>query len=65
MCRWENGGMRLGLRFVKGLRERSAKKIEEQQQRVIPSVSEGPCATHPPRSLATLGMTRVFDENLS
>ncbi|HEX7192395.1 MAG TPA: DNA polymerase III subunit alpha, partial [Thermoanaerobaculia bacterium] len=25
MCRWENGGVRLGLRFVKGLREATAK----------------------------------------
>jgi len=31
MCRWEEGGMRLGMRFVKGLREISGKKIEEAQ----------------------------------
>src|SRR5439155_994852 len=30
-CRWENGGVRLGLRFVKGLREVTGKKIEENQ----------------------------------
>src|SRR5207245_10544075 len=30
-CRWENGGVRLGLRFVKGLRETSAKAIESAQ----------------------------------
>ena len=30
-CRWENGGVRLGLRFVKGLREASGKAIEEAQ----------------------------------
>jgi error-prone DNA polymerase len=30
-CRWENGGVRLGLRFVKGLREATAKKIEANQ----------------------------------
>jgi error-prone DNA polymerase len=27
MCRWENGGIRLGLRFVKGLRETTAKRV--------------------------------------
>ena len=27
-CRWEHGGMRLGMRFVKGLREVSGKAIE-------------------------------------
>ncbi|HEX7191909.1 MAG TPA: OB-fold nucleic acid binding domain-containing protein, partial [Thermoanaerobaculia bacterium] len=31
MCRWENGGVRLGLRFVKGLREATAKRIEAAQ----------------------------------
>ncbi len=30
-CRWEEGAVRLGLRFVKGLREATAKKIEEAQ----------------------------------
>ncbi|HET7711606.1 MAG TPA: error-prone DNA polymerase, partial [Thermoanaerobaculia bacterium] len=28
-CRWERGGVRLGMKFVKGLREQTAKKIEE------------------------------------
>lgn len=28
-CRWENGAVRLGMRFVKGLREETGKKIEE------------------------------------
>jgi error-prone DNA polymerase len=27
-CRWENYGVRMGLRFIKGLREASAKRIE-------------------------------------
>jgi error-prone DNA polymerase len=31
MCRWENGGVRMGLRFIKGLREVTAKKIEGAQ----------------------------------
>ena len=31
MCRWEDGAVRLGLRFVKGLREVTAKKIEANQ----------------------------------
>jgi error-prone DNA polymerase len=30
-CRWEKGGVRLGLRFVKGLRETSGKAIESAQ----------------------------------
>src|SRR5204863_3866832 len=30
-CRWENGGVRLGLRFVKGLREGSGMTIESAQ----------------------------------
>ncbi|HEX3581107.1 MAG TPA: error-prone DNA polymerase, partial [Thermoanaerobaculia bacterium] len=30
-CRWENGGVRLGLRFVKGLRETTGKRIEAAQ----------------------------------
>ncbi|HEX5855753.1 MAG TPA: error-prone DNA polymerase, partial [Thermoanaerobaculia bacterium] len=30
-CRWENGGVRLGLRFVQGLRETTGRKIEEEQ----------------------------------
>ncbi|MGZ8831022.1 MAG: helix-hairpin-helix domain-containing protein, partial [Thermoanaerobaculia bacterium] len=31
MCRWEDGAVRLGLRFVNGLREVTAKKIEANQ----------------------------------
>ena len=31
ICRWENGGVRMGLRFVKGLREATAEKIEAAQ----------------------------------
>ena len=31
MCRWENGAVRLGLRFVKGLRADSGKRIEAAQ----------------------------------
>src|SRR5712692_4252588 len=42
MCRWENGAMRMGLRFVKGLREANGKAIEAVQLAVTPSVSEGP-----------------------
>ncbi|MGZ4810308.1 MAG: helix-hairpin-helix domain-containing protein, partial [Thermoanaerobaculia bacterium] len=34
MCRWESGGMRLGMRFVKGLREGTANRIEDEQRRV-------------------------------
>ncbi|HEY3123050.1 MAG TPA: error-prone DNA polymerase, partial [Thermoanaerobaculia bacterium] len=30
-CRWENGGVRLGLRFVQGLRETTGTKVEEEQ----------------------------------
>ncbi|HET7437431.1 MAG TPA: error-prone DNA polymerase [Thermoanaerobaculia bacterium] len=30
-CRWENGGVRMGLRFVKGLRESSGRRIEAAQ----------------------------------
>ncbi|HEY8131328.1 MAG TPA: error-prone DNA polymerase, partial [Thermoanaerobaculia bacterium] len=30
-CRWENGAMRLGLRFIKGLREGNGKAIESAQ----------------------------------
>jgi error-prone DNA polymerase len=30
-CRWENGAMRMGLRFVKGLREANGKAIESAQ----------------------------------
>jgi error-prone DNA polymerase len=31
MCRWENGGVRLGLRFVKGLRGESGLRVEAAQ----------------------------------
>ena len=30
-CRWENGGVRLGLRYVKGLRAQSGERIEAAQ----------------------------------
>ena len=30
-CRWEKGGIRLGMRFIKGLRESTAKRIEAAQ----------------------------------
>ena len=30
-CRWENGGIRLGMRFIKGLREVTGKRIEAAQ----------------------------------
>ncbi|MBK5258904.1 MAG: error-prone DNA polymerase, partial [Thermoanaerobaculia bacterium] len=30
-CRWDNGGVRLGMRFVKGLREAGAQRIEATQ----------------------------------
>jgi error-prone DNA polymerase len=39
MCRWEEGAVRMGLRFVKGLREATAKAIESEQARVIPTLS--------------------------
>ncbi len=74
-CRWENGGVRLGLRFVKGLREVNGKAIEDAQQRVIPS-RESPAQVRrviPSRedgeespaqgrggSLAALGMTQTL-----
>jgi len=32
-CRWERGGVRLGLRFVLGLSEAAGKRIEEEQGR--------------------------------
>src|SRR5713101_4956073 len=32
-CRWERGGVRLGLRFVLGLSEAAGKRIEEEQRR--------------------------------
>lgn len=32
-CRWEEGGVRLGLCFVRGLREATGKAIEEEQER--------------------------------
>jgi error-prone DNA polymerase len=31
MCRWEKRGVRIGLRFIKGLREAVGKKIESEQ----------------------------------
>ena len=33
MCRWENNGVRLGMRFVKGLQEKTGRRIEEEQAR--------------------------------
>src|SRR5260370_40680138 len=32
-CRWERGGVRLGMRFVLGLSEAAGKRIEEEQRR--------------------------------
>jgi error-prone DNA polymerase len=32
-CRWEEGAVRLGLRFVQGLKEATGKKIEAEQER--------------------------------
>ncbi|HSS44466.1 MAG TPA: OB-fold nucleic acid binding domain-containing protein, partial [Thermoanaerobaculia bacterium] len=32
-CRWERGGVRLGLRFVQGLAEATGKRVEEEQGR--------------------------------
>ncbi len=74
-CRWENGAMRMGLRFVKGLREANGKAIEAVQLAVTPTLSvsegEGPGgvggqhrrAASPPRSLPfaslRVGMTRL------
>jgi error-prone DNA polymerase len=34
-CRWERGGVRLGLRFVCGLREATGVKIEEEQAKAV------------------------------
>jgi error-prone DNA polymerase len=59
-CRWENGAVRLGLRFVKGLREVAGKAIE--QAGVIPSREDERSAHTHGGSLATLGMTaRPFE----
>jgi len=33
MCRWENGGVRLGLRYIKGFRSVNGQKIEEEVRR--------------------------------
>jgi error-prone DNA polymerase len=33
-CRWEEGAVRLGLRFVQGLKEATGKRIEAEQERV-------------------------------
>src|SRR5256714_1294240 len=38
-CRWEDGAVRMGLRFVKGLRETTGTAIENAQNGVIPSVA--------------------------
>ena len=32
-CRWERGGVRLGMTFVKGLREATGRRIEEEQKK--------------------------------
>jgi error-prone DNA polymerase len=34
-CRWERNGVRLGMRFVQGLRESTGRKIEEEQSLAI------------------------------
>jgi error-prone DNA polymerase len=34
-CRWEEGAVRLGLRFVMGLREVTGKRIEEEQGKAV------------------------------
>jgi error-prone DNA polymerase len=39
-CRWENGGVRLGLRFVKGLREVTGKRIESVATGFSRSIAE-------------------------
>ncbi|HVT45249.1 MAG TPA: error-prone DNA polymerase [Thermoanaerobaculia bacterium] len=68
-CRWENGAVRLGLRFVKGLLEKSGRRIEEEQeQRRFRSADDlaRRCRLHNDQltrlawsgSLASLGMTR-------
>ena len=49
-CRWEEGAVRLGLRFVAGLRERTGKRIEEEQGRSAFAGIEdlaGRCALRP------------------
>jgi error-prone DNA polymerase len=33
-CRWEEGAARLGLRFIKGLHEKTGKRIEQEQERM-------------------------------
>ncbi|MGA7616400.1 MAG: error-prone DNA polymerase [Thermoanaerobaculia bacterium] len=33
MCRWENGGVRLGLRFIRGIHQTEGKRIEEEQSK--------------------------------
>jgi error-prone DNA polymerase len=45
MSRWEKGGVRLGLRFVKGLREAAGRAIEAARDAVTPSGSAEPFAS--------------------
>ncbi len=33
-CRWESGGVRIGLRFIQGMREATGLRVEDQQARV-------------------------------
>ncbi len=55
-CRWENGAVRLGLRFIKGLREASGKAIESGGQAPSPvQDSRGGC---PPQYLSVDDLAR-------
>ncbi len=52
-CRWENGAVRLGLRFVKGLREKTGKAIE--------SVAAGALARRRPGARAAAPFISIDD----
>ena len=39
-CRWEKGGVRLGLRFVKGLREETGRRIERERAKPFESLED-------------------------
>jgi error-prone DNA polymerase len=40
MCRWEQGAVRLGMRFVKGLRKDAGEEIERAQERPFASIDD-------------------------
>ena len=66
-CRWENGAVRLGLRFVKGLREASGKAIESVGPAPSPATAaEGGGATLKFASTDDLALrARLRDDQLT